>query len=119
MFALILAGIAGFFGVIGAVSLGGAYKETRRYAIIPPTSITSAVEFSSDHSDMFEPERRNYSFRNREFSEAFLAANRDALWDGQKRVRASINRQFFYGAVAVAVAAVLAWQAWQWWTGGG
>jgi hypothetical protein len=54
--------------------------ETRYMTWAPPTSITSAIDFSDDLSRGFEPSWRQFRFRRADYARAFRDVNRDRLW---------------------------------------
>ena len=48
------------FALIAAASGYGAFQLSRRHAVVPPTSVTSAFDYTDDQSELFDGERRTY-----------------------------------------------------------
>jgi hypothetical protein len=69
------------FGLIAAASGFAAFQLSRRHAVVPPTSVTSAFDYTDDQSELFDRERRTYRLRNPTFADAFVDANRHSQWD--------------------------------------
>jgi hypothetical protein len=101
----------GFFLLLGALCARFAYSETRHHRVSPPTSVSSAFSIGLDISSMFEPERRTYTLRNPQFAEAFVAVNRDRLWDpaSPHAQRAAAKRSWAIAVLIVLAAAVVVW----------
>ncbi|MBL8215222.1 MAG: hypothetical protein JNK87_31170 [Bryobacterales bacterium] len=73
--------VLAFFAAIALLSLRAAWNETERFALSPPTSVSRMVHWTTDLSAMFEPEHHDYTFVNRQFSQAMLDRNRHRLWN--------------------------------------
>jgi hypothetical protein len=60
---------------------------------------------------MFEPERRVYTLRNARFGEAFIAVNRERIWDpaSPQAQRAATKRSFAIAVFIVVAAGAIAW----------
>lgn len=56
-----------------------------RNAVIPgePTSVLAAANFTDDVSELFEPERRTFTFRDPVFAAQFAALNAERIWSGR------------------------------------
>ncbi len=82
----------------------------------PPTSVLAAANYTDDQSELFEPDRRTYTFRDPVFAAQFAALNADRVWSGRSpRARwARRTRRVLFGAfLVVAGLAIL-----NDWTGG-
>ena len=82
---LVFLGIVVVFGLIAAASGYAAFNLSRRHAVAPLTSVTSAFDFTDDESAMFERQRRTYRLRDPTFAAAFEEANQDRRWDPRSR----------------------------------
>jgi hypothetical protein len=51
--------------------------------LVAPTSVLAAADFTDDRAELFEPERRTYTFRDPDFAERFRALNADRVWSGK------------------------------------
>jgi hypothetical protein len=78
---LIFLGIVLLFSLIAAASGFAAFDQSRRHAVVPATSVTSAFDYSDDQSELFDRERRTYRLGNPAFAEAFLHANQHRQWN--------------------------------------
>lgn len=89
-----------------------------RNAVIPgaPTSVLAAANFTDDQSELFEPERRTFTFRDPVFAAQFAALNADRLWDA-KAPRARRARWLRKAALYAVVAAGAAIWLLDWWQG--
>jgi hypothetical protein len=108
---LLLCGLAALFGVLTWACIRAAYRETEHLAIPPPTSITSAFDFTDDHAKLFEREHRTVTLRNPAFADAFLARNTTHVWnpeDPANRKAAKAGNLLLY----VLMAAFLLWLGW-------
>jgi hypothetical protein len=85
-----------------------AYNETRRFAVMPPTSVTRHFDFSGDLSEPFDLPRRAYTPLNSAFGEAFFALNRDHVWDpaSAQAMRASRHRGIVMAILLVVIVIV-------------
>lgn len=98
-----------------AVLFAIALWETRHMASVPPTSITSAVEFTDRLSWDFEPSWRQFRFRRPEYASTFRELNRDRLWvptsaEAQRSERMGrAYRRVERIIVRAAIAAFLIW----------
>lgn len=108
---LLLSGIAALFGLVCWACIWAGYRETEHLAIPPPTSITSAFDFTDDHAKLFEREHCAVTLRNSTFAEAFLARNTARIWNPEDPVnqRAEKARNVLLN---VLIAAFLLWLAW-------
>jgi hypothetical protein len=121
--------VCGFFGLLGLMFWGLIMKPGRalilsppdtyaRYAqvekgplassfIVPaePTPVMRAVDFTADVSEMFEPERHRFTFRNYEVAARFGELNADREWDpaSTRAQLARRGRMVVTGLVALAV----------------
>ena len=105
----VLIGAGSVFLLIALGCLMGGFSKTAHKAITPPTSITSAVDFTSDQSSVFEPAWHKYTFRNTAYGEAFAAVNHNRLCDGRgEAARRAANWRFNFQILAhIAVAAAV------------
>lgn len=104
---LIFLGIVLLFGLIAAASGFAAFEQSRRHAVVPLTSVTSAFDFTDDQSELFDRERRTYRLRNSTFAEAFIDANRHSQWDPRSARAAAGHRGRIALLIVFAVAAVV------------
>jgi hypothetical protein len=90
-------------------SLGLAWSLTRPQRIEPQTEVTLACDFSGDVSAFYERERHMYAFRNREFADALVQANRDRVWSSEDRMRSNKIQGILtaVGVVCLVVAAII------------
>jgi hypothetical protein len=101
------------FALIAIYHFRAAWNASRHLAIPPETQVTSALAFSDDLSQLFEPERHEYRFQNPVVAERFRAANAGRQWVADSsRARIASNGRIVVVALVVA-AAVLLWIA-QW-----
>lgn len=101
--------VCGFFGVMGLVFVRLILKPGRPMMLTPghtspvhvqvergplgsryvaptePTSLMRAVDFSGDESELFEPERHRFTFRNYEMAAGFSELNAHRQWDPASR----------------------------------
>jgi hypothetical protein len=105
-------GLVAFFWGITAWCCYSIWRQTRHLAVQPPNSVTSAVDFTRNQSDWFEPPWRKFTFRNPEYAEHFRNTNRSRLWSSRhpSANRAAMLRYFSFWILAAAfgVAAVFA-----------
>ena len=108
---------AALIAVLLAWCVMEAWWTTRHRAIVPPTSVTSAVDFTRDLSSVFEPSWRRFTFQNEAYAQAFTAANRAILWDshGTTAQRAASLRFDTRVIVILIVAATAIFVAIQYW----
>jgi hypothetical protein len=108
---LLLWSVAALFGLLAWVCVRAAYSETEHLATPPPTSISSAFDFTDDHAQRFEREHRTVTLRNPTFADAFLARNGSHVWnpeDPANRKAAQTRNLLVNAAIAVFLIA-LAW----------
>jgi len=77
-----------------------------RYVVpAEPTSLMRAVDFSGDESELFEPERHRFTFRNYEVAAGFSELNAHRQWDPASRRAqlAATGRKALIGAVVLGV----------------
>lgn len=110
--AVFAAAAAAVFGAIGLAGLAAAWRDTRRLAIPPPTSVSGAFDFSDDISNLFESPRRRYFFHNAAFAQAFAAVNQSRRWNpaGASATRARLLRRALLVLLILACAAALLWE---------
>src|SRR5437773_166645 len=65
----------------------GSWHATSFYLVPNENEITSACNFSDALGGLFTGWHRAYAFRNRDFAQAFIAANRKRLWTKADTVR--------------------------------
>ena len=82
-----LAIVAAMLLAIG-ISAWGSWHATSFYLVPGANEITSACNFSDELGGLLTGWHRAYSFRNHEFAQAFIAANRDRLWTKADTARA-------------------------------
>lgn len=100
--------VLAFFAAIALLSLRAAWNETERFAVSPPTSVSRMVQWTTDLSAMFDPEHRQYTFVNRQFSQAMLDRNRHRLWNpSSPAARQSASHRRLVKYLLIAVAAIL------------
>lgn len=58
---------------------------SRYIAPMEPTSLMRAMDFSEDESELFEPERHRFTFRNYEVAAGFSELNAHRQWDPASR----------------------------------
>jgi hypothetical protein len=80
--------------------LGGRYV-----APAEPTSLMRAMDFTGDESEMFEPERHRFTFRNYEVAAGFSELNAHRQWDPASRRAqlAATGRRALVGLVVLGV----------------
>jgi hypothetical protein len=103
--------VAAFFFALAAVCARIAFNQTRHLAVPPATTMSSAFDIGDDRSEMFEPERRFYTLRNAQFADAFIAVNRERIWDpaSSQAQRAATKRSLAIAVFIVLTIAVVAW----------
>ena len=100
-------GIVLLFGLIAAASGYAAFQLSRRHAVVPPTSVTSAFDYTDDQSELFDGGRRTYRLRNPTFAEAFGYANERRRWDPRGARAAAGHRGRIALIILIVVAAVV------------
>jgi hypothetical protein len=95
--------IFGFFALAWVASAVEVCRQTRRFRVPPPTTVTRACDFSDDLGNLFEGERRVYAIRDPAFAEALVAANQDRVWTSGDRARS----RWRWGVIAGAVMALM------------
>jgi hypothetical protein len=99
-------------GVLAAMVLAmltsawGSWNATRFYLVPEQNEITSACDFSDELGGPFTGWHRAYAFRNRDYAEAFVAANRTHLWTKADTVRA--GRIAFIGGLLLLAGLIVA-----------
>ena len=108
---LLLPGIAAVLGFLSWICFRAAYRETEHLATPPPTSITSAFDFSEDHAKLFEREHRTVTLRNPTFADVFLARNTTRVWNAEDPAnqKATKSRNLLLN---VLIGAFVLWFAW-------
>ncbi len=107
-------GIAAFFTGIILGCAAAIWRGSRHLAVRAPSSITSAIEFTDDLSQTFEPAWRRFTLRNAAYAEQFIQANHRQLWTRSRpeSQRAMILRHYgkyaLYALLAVAAAFAIA-----------
>ncbi|MFN7937837.1 MAG: hypothetical protein U0R19_31195 [Bryobacteraceae bacterium] len=100
-------GIATLFALITMTCAAGIWYGSNHLAVKPPTSITSAVDFTSDQSQTFEPTWRRFTLRNQVYAQHFRDANRERLWSrsrpeaGRAMVLRHYGKYVMYALIAV------------------
>ena len=104
-----IGGLSAFFFFIAYWGFKAAWEKSERFAVRPPSSVTSAVSFSDDISESFEPERRVYTLKNPGFAAAFIEMNRDKMWrpDGRSAQVARRKRTVLYILFGILAAAAV------------
>ena len=104
---LLFLGIVLLFGLIAVASGYAAFQLSRRHAVVPLTSVTSAFDYTDDQSELFDGERRTFRLRNPTFAEAFGYANEHRRWDPRGARAAAGHRGRIALIVVIVVAAVV------------
>jgi hypothetical protein len=102
--------LAAFFTAIALGSAAAIWWRSRHLAVRAPSSITSAIAFTDDLSQTFEPAWRRFTLRNAAYAEQFIQANRRRLWTRSRpeSQRAMILRHYGkYALYALLAAAAL------------
>lgn len=88
------------------------------HAVIPgpPTSVLAAANFTDDRAELFDPERRTYTFADPVFGAQFAALNAERLWDA-RAPRARRTRRLRTLLMIAVVLFGLAAMALEWWQG--
>ncbi|MBL8219937.1 MAG: hypothetical protein JNL62_11950 [Bryobacterales bacterium] len=60
--------------------MAAIWLGSRHLAVRAPTSVTSAVQFTDDLSQTFEPSWRRFTLRNADYAARFRDGNRERLW---------------------------------------
>jgi hypothetical protein len=91
--------------------LAQSWSSTAHRRVPPQTSITRTFDFSDSHAEAFDAPRATYSIRNAAFAEAFMALNRDRVWNPEAPTaqRAARSRKLIYGLALAGLAARLLW----------
>lgn len=99
------------FSGIASICWAGAWRDTRRHAVPPDTSVTSCFAFSDNRARLLEPQRRLLRMRNQSFAQALAACNRDRAWDPDSpRARAAAKgRLVLYVLFGIVLAAAIVW----------
>ncbi|MEW5928840.1 MAG: hypothetical protein AB1941_15370 [Gemmatimonadota bacterium] len=121
--------VCAFFGVMGLVFVRLILKPGRPMMLTPghtspvyaqvergplgsryvaptePTSLMRAMDFSGDESELFEPERHRFTFRNYEVAAGFSELNAHRQWDPASRRAqlAATGRRALIGLVVLGV----------------
>ena len=110
-------GIFLFFSLLALVCVVSGWLHTAHMVPKPLTSISSAIDFTVDQSETFEPAWRRYTFRNDAYTEQFRVANASRLWDrhSPRARRAFTLRQWLKWALWAAVGCGVLWYLWDEW----
>jgi hypothetical protein len=104
--------LAAFFAAIVLGCLIAIWGGSSHLAVKKPSSVSSAIHFSRDLSQTFEPTWRRFTFRNTAYTEQFRDANRHQLWTRSRpeSQRAMILRHYgkYVLYILIAVVAVFA-----------
>jgi hypothetical protein len=93
---LIFFGLAALFGLGAWYSYRTAYNDSEHLAVPPPTSITSAFDFTDVHSRVSNREHRTLILRNDLFADALIARNPGRLWTADDQAKKDADwRRFF------------------------
>lgn len=121
--------VCGFFGVMGLVFWGLVMKQGRPMMLTPghaspvyvqsergplgssfvapaePTSLMRSLDFSGDISELFEPERHRFTFRNYEVAAGFSELNAHREWNpaSTRAQLAARGRMVVIGLVVLGV----------------
>lgn len=120
---LIPLGVLAFFWGVGATCFWVVMGQTRYMTCAPPTSITSAVDFTDDLSDMFEPSWRRFTFQNPGYAKLFRETNAEWIWRkrGEKARTAASRRSMVMIATLAALGAAAVYGIYDdsrdWWQG--
>jgi hypothetical protein len=108
---LLLWSLAALFGLLAWVCVRAAYSETEHLATPPPTSISSAFDFTDDHAQLFEGEHRTVTLRNPTFADAFVARNSIHIWNPEDPVhrKAAKTRNLLVNSAIAVFLLSLAW----------
>lgn len=105
--------VLAFFAWIARGSFQAAYDQSHRHAVIPQTAVTAAFDFSDDHAQMFEGERRNYRLANPSFAAAFRELNQDRVWNPRSpKARAAARKRRW--VLGLGIAGLAAFAIWSW-----
>lgn len=101
--------LSAFFFFVAYWGFKDAWEKSERFAVRPPSSVTSSIQFSDDLSQMFESPRHIYTMRNLVFAEAFVELNRQRMWrpDGKPARVARRKRTLAYFVFGVLAAAAV------------
>ena len=108
-------GVCLFFLLISLGSFRAAWQASRRYVVVPPTSITRSFLFTDDVSELFEGRRHRYTLTNAAFAEAFAQANQNRAWvrSGSRAQNARLVRWVLFGLVILVGLALAAGEIYQ------
>jgi len=93
--------------ILGAMVLAmgtsawGSWHATSFHLVPAENEITSACDFSDELGGLLTGWHRAYTFRNHDFAQAFIAANRQRLWTNADTVRTG-NIRFAAGLLLLA-----------------
>jgi len=97
------------FGSAAVGAIAYAWWGTRRCLVPRQTSVTLAFDFSPDVSDILDHSpRRVYAMRDAGFAEAFIALNRDRVWQPDPTAVRAEMRVWIACAVLLGVGALVA-----------
>ncbi len=77
----------GLFAFFAAIAIGcviAIWIGSRHLAVRAPSSVTSAVHFTGDLSQTFEPAWRRFTFRSEAYAGQFRQSNRHQIWNRQR-----------------------------------
>ena len=105
---LTLLPLAFFYG-LSYLCFRAAMSQTRYMTVPPPTSISKAVDFTADVSEIFEPSWHRFTFENADYAELFRNANAERIWRkrSEKARKAASRRSMLTIAFIVAMAAAV------------
>lgn len=101
--------LALLFGSAALGAIAYAWWSTRRCLVPRQTSVTLAVDFSPDVSDLLDhTPRRVYAMRDPAFVEGFTAINQDRVWQPDPAAVRAEMRVWIVCAVALGIGALVA-----------
>jgi hypothetical protein len=106
--------------LLAATFFAIALWQTRHMTILPPSSITSAVDFTDKLSTNFDPAWRQFLFRREDYARTFREVNRDRLWDTEgveaerSEQKGRLYRRGERIVVRTGIAAFVLWVLWRW-----
>jgi hypothetical protein len=101
--------------LVGGFLVRQTWAKNRYLAVPGPTKVSSALDFTVDLSEAFEPAWRAFVFQNVEYAERFREANAHRLWNprGAQAQQARKERQWRHKRMSylgmLAFAAMMLW----------
>ena len=93
---LIFLGLAALFGLLVWYSYRTAYRDSEHLATPPPTSVTSAFDFSDVQARHSKREHRTLILRNDLFADALATRNPASFWTAEDEAKYKSDwRRFF------------------------